>query len=132
MCYFYSAPPAPYNITTSSINPSELVVKWDDRCATVNNAIGCFGSNVADVYIINYKTAGGTEQTETVEDGGNSNIAPPREKTLINLISNTEYIITIQIEGHGATEPNVYDIYSDVSSSETGITSELIFIILSD
>ena len=96
-------------------------MQWDDRCAVVNDAIGCFGSHVADVYTINYKTADGIELIATVKDENNVlNQAPPREIILNNLTSNTEYTFTIQIEGNG----DLYEVFSDVSQPENGTTSE--------
>ena len=97
-------------------------MKWDDRCAVVNNGIGCFGSQVADVYTITYKAADGAELIATVEDENNvNNQAPPRAITLNNLISNTQYTFTIQIEGNG----DLYEVFSDVSQPEIGTTSTL-------
>ena len=94
-------------------------MKWDDTCAVENTSIKCFGSHVADVYTITYKAADGTELIATVEDE-DVNQAPSREITLNNLTSNTQYTFTIQTEGHG----DLYEVFSDVSQPETGITSE--------
>ena len=120
----YSGPPAPYNITTLSSNLNQLDVQWDDRCAFVNDEIGCLASHVADVYTITYKVADGTELTAAVEDEDNVlNQAPPREITVNNLTSNTEYTFTIQIKGNGGS----YEVFSDVSQPESETTSEFYF-----
>ena len=117
----YSGPPAPHNITISSNNPTELDVKWNDRCDVVNKFTRCGNSHLADIYTIRYRPAGGTELTKIVGDGGDPKIVPPRQTTLKNLVSNAEYTITIQIEGHGGK----YKVFSDVSEPKTGLTSEL-------
>ena len=98
----------------------------------VNNGIGCFGSHVADAYTITYKAVDGTELNKTEKDDGTSDAVPLSETTVTNLASNSAYTITIQIEGHGATDPTTYDIHSDISQPETGITSQfdVYFVIL--
>ena len=95
-------------------------MKWDDTCAVENTNIGCFGSHVATVYTIKYKTKDGTEQTATLANDATPDLT--RETTLNNLTSNTEYNFTIEIESKGFK----YEVFSDVSQPKTGITSEFL------
>ena len=97
-------------------------MEWDDQCAVENTEIGCFSSHVAEAYTITYKAVDGIEQTLTVADDASEGLR--RGTTLINLISNTEYTFTIQIDGHGTMD---YEVFSDVSQSEIGITSRFCF-----
>ena len=93
-------------------------MKWDDTCAVENKNIGCFGSHVAKVYTIKYKAKDGIEQTATLANDATPGLT--REKSLNNLMSNTEYTFTIEIEGNG----DLYEVSSDISQPKTGITSE--------
>ena len=83
---------------------------------------GCPGSHVAFEYEIRYKAPGGTEQIERVDN--DADMALPRVRTLNNLMANTAYNFTIQIDGHDTGD---YEVFSDISQPEIGITSELSF-----
>ena len=94
-------------------------MQWDDWCAVENENIGCFGSHVANVHTIKCKAEDGTEQTATMANDATT--GPTRKTTLNNLMSNTKYTFTIEIESNGYE----YEVFSDVSQPEIGATSTL-------
>ena len=94
-------------------------MEWDDRCAVENKDIGCFGSHVANIYTIKYNAEDGTGQTATLENDATT--GPTRKTTLNNLMSNTKYTFTIEIESNGYEN----EVFSDVSQPKIGATSTL-------